>query len=371
MYLQGTLSSVHDNRSVKFQNVLSGRGPNMRCLMFVFLLVLMTGQPTFGQDARNVAKKAFPSTVLLVMEDKNGQPVSQGSGFVVGNGLVATNFHVIAGTYSGFAKLVGKKKQYEISGVLGFNADIDIAILSVVGLNAPILALKNAQAIGETVFAVGNPLGLEGTFSSGIVSGIRRLEGDEVIQITAPISPGSSGGPVLNINAEVIGVATAGYDNGQNLNFAVPARYVTAALEQKAQLQRLPTLNSRKIAKSSLVTGAGEAVESVQASSFRALINRGEALLGKMHLITYVDTLAFSLRNKLRRAIKNVNLVLILRDSSGEPVDVRPIIYRDIIPAGLAKRIRIEISPDVIQLIRQGTGKYNIESRVLDFQYAD
>ena len=84
--------------------------------------------------------------------------------------------------------------------------------------------------VGETVYAVGNPRGLEGTFSQGIISSIRPVGSDKLIQITAPLSPGSSGGPVLNRKGEVIGVSVFTIRNGQNLNFAIPSNYVKPLL---------------------------------------------------------------------------------------------------------------------------------------------
>lgn len=80
--------------------------------------------------------------------------------------------------------------------------------------------------LGQRIFAIGNPKGLSGTISEGIISGIRVLENNDLYQITAPISPGSSGGPVLNTSGDVIGVSVASLTSGQNLNFAIPAKYV-------------------------------------------------------------------------------------------------------------------------------------------------
>ena len=86
--------------------------------------------------------------------------------------------------------------------------------------------------IGETVYVAGNPRGLEGTFSDGIISSIRKGYTRKRLQMTAPISPGSSGGPVLNANGEVIGVSFMTIDGGQNLNFAIPSRYLKVLLKQ-------------------------------------------------------------------------------------------------------------------------------------------
>ena len=93
--------------------------------------------------------------------------------------------------------------------------------------------------VGETVYAVGNPRGLEGTFSQGIISSIRPVGIDKLIQITAPLSPGSSGGPVLNRKGEVIGVSVLTIRDGQNLNFAIPSIHLSALLAKPANLQPL------------------------------------------------------------------------------------------------------------------------------------
>jgi S1-C subfamily serine protease len=85
-------------------------------------------------------------------------------------------------------------------------------------------------AVGDEIYVIGNPQGLEGTFSQGIVSSIRKIGTDTLLQITAPISPGSSGGPVLDSKGEVIGVAVATFKGGQNLNFAIPVSYLSTLL---------------------------------------------------------------------------------------------------------------------------------------------
>ena len=172
------------------------------------LLTAIGTSSAHAQTAQEIAKKAFGSTVLLVMEDGNGQPLSLGSGFIVRDGEIATNLHVIKGAARGYAKLVGQKRKYDIQGITGVDPDRDLVLLKISAVGAPALSLGSSDAIqvGESVYAVGNPQGLEGTFSQGIVSSIREVGTDKLLQITAPISPGSSGGPVLNGMAEVVGV---------------------------------------------------------------------------------------------------------------------------------------------------------------------
>ena len=188
------------------------------------------------QTPQQIAKKSLASTVLVVMEDVNGQPISSGSGFFVGRGMIATNLHVVEGVFNGYVKQVGMNKTYRIRSIVAMNAQQDLAILKVSDIGAPILPLGNSDElqIGEPVYAVGNPKGyLEGTFTEGVVSGVREFQVDSKrIQISAPVSEGSSGGPVLNSRGEVIGVAVSKLTEGQNLNFAIPANYLKELLSK-------------------------------------------------------------------------------------------------------------------------------------------
>jgi len=224
------------------------------------LIVVNPGAPMtisdIQQSPQEIAKKTFPSVAVVLINDKNGQPISLGSGFVIKDGIVATNLHVIEDGESGFVKLIGADRQYPIEGVLATSDRYDLALLSIPALRAPtlMLSLRNVL-VGDTIYAIGNPRGLEGTFSEGIISSIRKLDEDELIQITAPISPGSSGGPVVNIDCDIIGVATATIIEGQNLNFAVPARYLEQLLETE---RKLIPLNSAKKKKDSYTNTFGD-----------------------------------------------------------------------------------------------------------------
>jgi tetratricopeptide (TPR) repeat protein len=177
-----------------------------------------------AQTGREVAQSAFRSVVVLVAENAKSKPISLGSGFFVRTDVIATNYHVIKGASRLYAKLVGQQGVYRIKEVLTIDKDRDLALLKVAEVTAPVLSLgyNREVAIGDEVFVVGNPEGLEGTFSQGVISGIRSVAGKLYLQITAPISPGSSGGPVMNTSGEVIGVAVGTLRTGQNLNFAVP-----------------------------------------------------------------------------------------------------------------------------------------------------
>jgi S1-C subfamily serine protease len=170
-------------------------------------------------DPRVIAQHTIHSVVII--EAGN----SQGSGFFIEQNIVATNYHVIEGESYGIAKIVSTNQTFEITKILAVDEIKDLALLSVAYNNGEPLPIGDDRglSIGEKVYAIGNPKGLEGTFSEGIVSAIRELPSRKIIQITAPISSGSSGGPILNGSGQVIGVAVATILDGQNLNFAIPS----------------------------------------------------------------------------------------------------------------------------------------------------
>ena len=164
------------------------------------LLLFCTMSTASAQTAEQIAEKALAATVYLEMKDSTGKTLGFGSGFFVRENLIATNYHVIEGAARGTAKRVGKYTTYPIEGVTATDKTNDLAILKVTayGIKPLLLGDSDAVRIGATVYVAGNPKGLEGTFSDGIISNRRASVAKERLQMTAPISPGSSGGPVLN-----------------------------------------------------------------------------------------------------------------------------------------------------------------------------
>ena len=158
-----------------------------------------------------------------------------GTGFIVASdGLIATNLHVVAGN-SNITVTLTDQREFRVVEVWNGDRQRDLVILRIQAQKLPILALGDSSAIrpGDAVVAIGHPLGLEDTISNGLVSAIRKVDADmTVLQISAPIAPGSSGGPIFNDHGEVIGVATAIMLGGQNLNFGVPVGYVKDLLRE-------------------------------------------------------------------------------------------------------------------------------------------
>jgi S1-C subfamily serine protease len=194
-----------------------------------------------GLSAQSLAKQSRACVVRLDMY-KGGKISHRGSGFFVGPNLVVSNHHVVQPGFTGTVQLAGKKETYRITRFLALDARNDLALVQVEGPENSFLQLGNADKItvGDKIYSVGSPLGLDGTFAPGSVSAVDRQapwtrESCKVIQITAPISPGSSGGPIINSKCEVVGVAVRAPKGGspaQLLNFAVPVNYLKMLLKE-------------------------------------------------------------------------------------------------------------------------------------------
>ncbi len=213
----------------------------MRYMAVVLLLVAAlsaqnTPSTTKGRnlDIPAISREANGTIVSVVMSDKDGNPIAQGSGFLISkDGHVVTNYHVIKTGTSALVKLPNGSF-FAVSGVLASDKQRDVAIIKANGTDFRTLSLGDSSRlqVGEEVVAIGNPLSLESTVSNGIVSAIRTVEdeGDKFLQITAPISPGSSGGPLFDMAGEVVGITTSHLVGGQNLNFAIPINDVKPML---------------------------------------------------------------------------------------------------------------------------------------------
>ena len=174
------------------------------------------------------------SSAVFKIHTSNGLRGSQGSGFFISNdGIAVSNYHVFQGTYVGYEEIIlSNGKKYKISNVYHKDAYHDFIIFKV-GVPQKINYIKIADvipAIGEKVYTIGSPRGLDNTFSSGEISQIR--DNGKILQISAPIDHGSSGGVLLNSYGEAIGITSAGYDNsGANLNFAININIIKPYIE--------------------------------------------------------------------------------------------------------------------------------------------
>lgn len=182
--------------------------------------------PSFKLTAEDIYQQASPSVVEIQGTTLTG--TSTGTGFFYDDkGTLVTNYHVIAGCTDATISL-NNGETYKVEHVLGYSAEKDIAILATSYNNSKALAFRSDNInTGETIYTIGSSLGLTGSLSNGIISSSERIiNGNTYIQITAPISKGNSGGPLLDETGKVIGITSAFLINGQNLNLAIPIKEV-------------------------------------------------------------------------------------------------------------------------------------------------
>jgi hypothetical protein len=184
-----------------------------------------------------IASKYADAVVVLDNYNEQGQSASQGSGFVSSSdGIVLTNYHVIRGA-SRMAVRTHDQSIHEVEYVAGFDMQHDIAALKISGdgLSSVPLGSSSIVKTGDHVTALGAPLGLESTLSDGIISAVRETRSFRVFQTSAPISRGSSGGPLFDDYGNVIAMAVATIEAGENLNFAVPIDSAKVLLKSERQ----------------------------------------------------------------------------------------------------------------------------------------
>ena len=196
---------------------------------FLFLILIVS--PIMGQENLTVLiKKVEPSIVVILTYNREGKILGQGSGFFINKeGDVITNSHVLQEA-SRAAIRTTDGKEYLVKKVLAEDKEGDLIRVSVdisEEVVRPLPVTTKLPEVGERVIVMGTPLGLDKTVSDGIVSAVRNIPAfGNIIQVTAPISPGSSGSPVINMEGEVIGIATFFVVAGQNLNFAIPGERI-------------------------------------------------------------------------------------------------------------------------------------------------
>src|SRR5437588_9692756 len=203
-------------------------------------LVVIASPKTFSQDdLPNLVRRIKPSAVAIETFDARGEKLTRGSGFFIDKDRVVTNRHVIDGAFRAEVHL-SSGNSFQVKNVLAVDAEGDVALLRVdapANLVRPLSLDRTSPQEGESIVVIGNPFGLEGSVTNGIVSAVRDIPGfGRIIQITAPISPGSSGSPVVNMQGQVIGVATLQITGGQSVNFAIPSERI-AQLHRSAQSQ--------------------------------------------------------------------------------------------------------------------------------------
>ena len=169
--------------------------------------------------------KLSTSIVMIAVYDGRQKMLGTGSGIMIGkDGFILTNDHVIRGGHHFEVRIEDDERTYKTDEVIKYNQYLDLAIIRIPRVLNPLRLYSGSKKLvrGQKVVAIGSPLGLFNSVSDGIISGFRNIDNVDMIQFSAPTSPGSSGGAVLNMYGEIIGISTAGFSEGQNINLAVP-----------------------------------------------------------------------------------------------------------------------------------------------------
>jgi len=328
-----------------------------RSFLIILTAIVLLPIPCICAATGGTLQNALSKVVMIIVMDENRQPLAIGSGFVVGkNGEIATNYHVVEGASSALIKFANQEAKFTPMAIIHKDADKDLAVLKISSPTSPIgLGDDEINSVGQRVFAIGNPEGLEGTVSEGIISGFRKIDDTfRLMQITAPISPGSSGGPVLNGKGEVIGVASGSLISGQNLNFAIPVTELKRLLSRKPVDLPFRRSNLPETKASSPVKMQSE-IGLVQVKNVR---RESSPYIG------YPSDVTFSIQNNSRRDINNIKVVLLWKSTeTGEMLHYNPLLVKETVAAGhtkLVRKIRVE---GVADLSYQASA----EPRIIDY----
>lgn len=296
-----------------------------KLIFFVILLAFFIRENSKGSDTKEIFRLNVHKVVMLLALDENGQPLAIGSGFYVSNdGKIATNFHVIRRSRKLIVKENDQNSGISVTEILNIDYDRDLAIVKVNKKSGSVTFSKNDLIeVGDKIVAIGNPRGLSGTVSEGIVSGLRTIDENlKLIQITAPISPGSSGGPLFDSKGNVIGITTAYIEASQNLNFAVPASYIKALLSSVRN---------------------GTPIDKIEYENRNSSIENSNVGRKELDLVKIIDVewhfrvvlfekpdrwIEYSIYNGTGRSIKNVRILVVYYDTRNPelPVDSHEIV---------------------------------------------
>ena len=219
-------------------------------MKIAFTAVLLVAIPSVAQTTaavspENLYARCKDSVVTILTFDSNRAPLGQGSGFLIARNRIVTNYHVAAGSSSA-SVVFSDGSMSAVTAVIAGSAPKDLVVLEASTGSRTALSLGNELQlkVGETIFAIGTPRGLTSSLSSGLVSAFRQDQGEFLIQITAAIAPGSSGGPLLNSKGQVVGVTSSRLKDG-SFGFAVGAGDLQQLLKVPLSVRvQLSDLNS-------------------------------------------------------------------------------------------------------------------------------
>jgi len=218
------IQEKEETKVEKNEKKRKGKSKKTMIILFILFVLIIAGVCFyFFYDSKFNIDEFKKNIVLILAYDENGQLESTGSGVYIDNKTIYTNAHVVKDARM-LEIVLDNNMKVELKGVQTTNEKKDIAILITEKIDdIKRLKMVNDVKVGTEVYAVGSPLGIKNTVSDGVISGkYNDKEMDEIVyQHTAPISPGSSGGALINKKGELIGINYATYTDGQNLNLAI------------------------------------------------------------------------------------------------------------------------------------------------------
>lgn len=347
--------------------------------LLLFSLLLATG--AFAQDLLpELVKRIKPSSVAIETFDARGNALSRGSGFFVAPDRIVTNRHVIEKSSRVEVHLMDGKK-FVVKGVLAVDGEGDLAMLQVDVPKAQAIPLPIVRSVpqeGESIVVVGNPFGLEGSVSNGIVSAVREISGyGKIIQITAPISPGSSGSPVVNMFGQVIGIASLQAAEGQSLNFAIPSERILQLKVSELQTFSSLTAETQKSKRSAAERFYSQGVAQLSRDDYaRALqfFERATELDSNYPEAWYQAGFCYGILNRHQDALKASRQAARLRPEWAEAyVNIGASSYalgqfKDAVDA-YRQALRIEDNPDTQYALGLSLGRLNrTEEEILAYR---
>jgi tetratricopeptide (TPR) repeat protein len=259
----------------------------MKSLLLLTAIVGWAFYAAAAQDSgvgRRIYSENAPSVLLLYVRSLGGNYIAQGSGFLIGGSRIVTNAHVANGGRV-YVELGAARIPTKLEKMDSLN---DLAILSVEAemTTKPLQLAEKWPSPGEIIFAITNPEGLERTITQGVVSANRELDGRKLLQISTPISHGSSGGPIFNSDGMVVGIAVGTLADGQNLNFAIPVellrdlvkRAPSSPSDLESILGQITTLQVQQ-AQEKYSTSPDSGYQRKQ-GELETLLNRGSSVAG-------------------------------------------------------------------------------------------
>jgi len=351
-------------------------------LLTLLLLIISACGTSSGEQLSDVAVTLSGQEVYALLAPATVEITgtadtftSTGTGmFIDDKGTVLTNYHVVESCYS-ISIQTYDKNTYTINEVLGFDKDLDLAILSTDCTTSSSVQISDEKVkVGDKVYVLGSSLGLTSTFSEGIVSSESRIiDGHEYIQTTAPISNGNSGGPLVNEYGQVVGIISAGFDEGQNLNLAIPiskmnkvSRSRTYTVYEFFQLSQGKRIDDESSSDTTSPSDVGEDYTPIDMGTFESLVELNDAVQRNPN--DYILPVIVSVKGYVVRC-QNDELYIACSETGG--FDIRVGIHSgnaDMIPE--ENKVRVYMQDDSHNRVLSGdyiiiTGIYRNDIRTL------